>query len=318
MKHPWKPTLLLLLLFISAQLIGVIVVNEYVDIDLSHKSGKTVKNNEVYRMAGVEPPEVENESFTFVYVLAAVFIGTILVLLIIKFRKGTLWKIWYLLAVFFSLRIALSPFVFKLFNMFGLRGAAFVTTIFVIMISVLKVFKSNPLIHNFTEILMYGGIAALLVPVINMFSAVALLLAISIYDAYAVWKSKHMITMAEFQKTTNLFAGLTIPYAKAKTIKAKTIKKQKKSERSKPAPIKKQIRTHSAILGGGDIAFPLLFSGVTIKLLGSLVPSLIITATTSIALLLLLIKSEKGKFYPAMPFLSAGCFAGLLVSLLLF
>ncbi len=39
----------------------------------------------------------------------------------------------------------------------------------------------------------------------------------------------------------------------------------------------------------------------------------IISITTAIALFILLIKAQKGKFYPAMPFISAGSVAGYLI-----
>ena len=46
--------------------------------------------------------------------------------------------------------------------------------------------------------------------------------------------------------------------------------------------------------------------------------TLIIPVVTSIALLLLFLKSEKGKFYPAMPFLTAGCLVGFGIVYLIF
>ena len=104
---------------------------------------------------------------------------------------------------------------------------------------------------------------------------------------YAVWKSKHMIKMAKFQTESRLFAGLLIPYGKNKT----------------------------AILGGGDLGFPLIFTGVMYKTIG--LESLLIILTTTIALFLLLYKSEKNKYYPAMPFISMGCLMGYLLTLLI-
>jgi len=41
---------------------------------------------------------------------------------------------------------------------------------------------------------------------------------------------------------------------------------------------------------------------------------LIISVGATIALSLLFYFSEKGKFYPAMPFISMGCFAALLIA----
>jgi len=44
---------------------------------------------------------------------------------------------------------------------------------------------------------------------------------------------------------------------------------------------------------------------------------LLIPILCSIALTLLLLKGKKKKFYPAMPFLSIGCFVGFLVLILI-
>ena len=132
---------------------------------------------------------------------------------------------------------------------------------------------------------------------------------------YAVWKSKHMVKMATFMTENKLFAGLFVQYESAK----------KKIKKTKKVTIKKTIQVKSAILGGGDIAFPLLFSitvleslivntGVT-KLV-ALSQTLIITLFVTISLLLLFLKSKKDKFYPAMPFLTAGCLIGYAILML--
>ena len=73
--------------------------------------------------------------------------------------------------------------------------------------------------------------------------------------------------------------------------------------------ITKVTEVKTAILGGGDIGFPLLFAGVVMKTVG-FTKVLIIPVVVSISLFILLYFAEKNKFYPAMPFLSAGCFLG--------
>jgi len=78
----------------------------------------------------------------------------------------------------------------------------------------------------------------------------------------------------------------------------------------------KKVKVNLAILGGGDVAFPLIFAGVILNKYG-MTDALITIAFTSIALLLLFTFSKKGKFYPAMPFLTAGCLVGFLISLVI-
>ena len=66
----------------------------------------------------------------------------------------------------------------------------------------------------------------------------------------------------------------------------------------------------TAILGGGDIGFPLIFAGVVMKELG-IWQSMIIPFFALMGLAFLLWRSDEKKFYPAMPFIGAGCFIGL-------
>jgi len=180
---------------------------------------------------------------------------------------------------------------------FGAFLPGVIAFILAVLLAAYKIFRPNIYIHNLTEMFIYGGIAAIFVPVLNVASAAVLLILISIYDAYAVWKSKHMIKLAKFQTQSKVFAGLFIPYMK----KTKT--------KPKAAKIVKQKKIKTAILGGGDIAFPLLFAGAVLKTTPFLT-TLIIPVAVTTSLLFLFLKSEKGKFYPAMPFLSVGCFVG--------
>ena len=102
-----------------------------------------------------------------------------------------------------------------------------------------------------------------------------------------------MIKMAKFQSKAKLFAGLFIPYKLSKT--------KKKSK-----------KTSIAILGGGDMAFPLIFAGVAMKSLGFLKANMI-PLFAAAALTTLFFMAKKKKFYPAMPFVTAGCFIGYFI-----
>lgn len=110
---------------------------------------------------------------------------------------------------------------------------------------------------------------------------------------WAVWKSKHMIKLAKFQTKSKLFAGLHLPY------------KEKN-------PNLQHQDNKVAIIGGGDIGFPLLFSGVILKTF-DFKSALIVAFFITFSLVYLLAYSKKNKFYPAMPYLTTGCFIGYFV-----
>ncbi|MBN1157379.1 hypothetical protein JXA85_07175 [Candidatus Woesearchaeota archaeon] len=315
MKHTLRITFFLIAIFILAQLMGILIVGQYVDVKKSAETGITQLNKQEYI---IEPPRLQNESMSFVYISIAIIIGTLLVLLIIRFRKRRVWKAWYFMSVVICLMMAFSPFVRKIINSFFpsiINYYANISLGLALILGIWKISRPNPIIHNLTEIFIYGGIAALLVPIINLFSGIALLIVISLYDMYAVWKSKHMVTMAKFQSNEKVFAGLFIPYARTE----KPGKKMKKDE----TPVRKSIikektisEPSNAILGGGDIAFPLLFSSAVLKTTGLYLDAILITIFSATALFTLLYFSKKDRFYPAMPFISLGCFLGFLVSLI--
>src|SRR3989338_4462927 len=300
MKHDLRVTLVLVGLFLAVQLIGLGTVNSYIKVEKDINGTITIEHPDTVICP---QPEIERKEFSFIPVVIAILVGTALVFLLIRFRLQRVWKYWFLFAVW----ITMSVF-------FGVYIAKYIAITIGLVLALMKIFKPNVFIHNITEIFVYSGITILLLPLLNIVSGFLILFFISIYDMYAVWKSKHMIKLAKFQTKNKIFAGLFIPYKKEKRAKKEI----------KPKLVKSKGKI--AILGGGDLAFPLIFSAAVMEnliLVKGIVKSiafletLIITLFVSIALLLLFFKGKKDRFYPAMPFLSIGCAIGYLVILLI-
>lgn len=94
-----------------------------------------------------------------------------------------------------------------------------------------------------------------------------------------------MVALAKVQGKNKLFAGLVVPNKK-----------------------------NVAILGGGDIGFPLIFAGVVMVQLGLGLfdwRTYLVPLCTAGMLFALFVFGERKKFYPAMPYLTLGCFLGL-------
>jgi len=297
MKHTLSITFLLVSIFLITQVIGLSITNEYIDHQTTIETKKVTFEDLPYNL---ERPEIE-ESTSYIWMIAAILIGTVLMLILMKFRKMGLWKLWFFIAVFSTMAIAFSAFIPQT-----------IAAILALILALMKIYKPTTLIQNLTEIFIYGGLAAIFVPVINIFAAFMLLILISIYDIIAVRHTKHMVKLAKFQTKSKIFAGLLIPYGR------------KKGKAKEKGIIEKKGVGKIAVLGGGDIGLPLIFAGVVMKdlmlsnpeIIGFL-KTLIIPLFVSIALLYLLTSAKKDKFYPAMPYLTAGCFIGYFVVLLL-
>jgi len=293
MKHSLKITIILLSAFLVAQFIGIGVIYNYIDHAKSAEVGETVFKE---LPIGERPPLDENTSY--VPIIIAILIGTGLMLILIKYKLTWIWKVWFLLAVIMTLTVSFGAFI-----------DITIASILAILLGIWKIFRPNFYVHTFTELFVYGGLSAIFVPLLNLTSVIILMILIAAYDAYAVWKSKHMVTLAKSQTESKVFAGLMIPYNLTGG-KSKIHKKTKFGRKFKKKTKKIPTKIKTAILGGGDIGFPLIFAGVVLKEIG-LWQSLVIPFFAALGLGYLLWKSEDGKFYPAMLFISAGCLIGL-------
>ena len=197
MKHNLNVTIILIAIFIITQIVGLTLIN--LDIKSVQNVNGTITIN--HQETAIGPRPQTEGAGSFIYLSGAVFIGTILVLILIRYKKRNLWKTWFFLAVVLSITIALGTFLSKTLAL-----------ILAIIFAIMKLYKPNILTHNLSEVLIYSGIAVLIVPILDIFWVTMLLIIISFYDMFAVWKSKHMIKMAEFQTKSNVFAGIMIPY----------------------------------------------------------------------------------------------------------
>lgn len=223
---------------------------------------------------------------------------------LMKFRAEIFLRLWFFLVVAIALAITLNTISL----IFG--WPTIIALIVALPLSFLKVFKRNIIIHNITELAIYPGIAAIFVPLLNIWVTVILLIIISIYDMLAVWKFGFMQKMAKYQiQKVRVFSGFFVPYLGKK-------QKQELSKLPKSKLKNKKVRVSVAILGGGDVVFPIILAGTVLIQLG-IIQAIIISIGATLSLAALFLFSQKGKAYPAMPFITVGCFIALTIAYLI-
>ena len=309
MKHEVKITAILLGMFIITQLIGLLVIDAY-----TPKTDINPTANNATIPYGMQPPEAPAE-ISLGSIAVSLAIAIFIFFLLMKIKARSLIKIWFTTVVFLTVSIALTALMTKMFPQSAIKLEV-IALILAVPLTFYKIFKRNFIVHNATELLIYPGLAAMFVPILNVWTTLVLLLAISVYDMWAVWKSKLMVNLAKYQiQQIKVFTGFLVPYMpKKEALKLKAAQRIK-TQKSKTKALKK-IKISLALLGGGDVAFPLIFTGVIYRAAG-LIPALMIIAGSTIALMLLFMYSKKGKFYPAMPFITAGCIIAWLLTLIL-
>src|SRR3989338_6610938 len=147
MKHSFVVVIIILCLFLISQIVGLLVTREYIDFSASEKEGLIVwKSLPAIGSLSFERPEISSGAVPW-YVLFGVFVGTFLVFLLVRFRQLWLWKLWFFLAMFLCMYISFFAF---------LNGNIAIVVAFVA--AFLKVFRPSLILHNLTEMFVYGGL----------------------------------------------------------------------------------------------------------------------------------------------------------------
>ena len=224
---------------------------------------------------GLEPIEMEPGISPWFFIGLIVFFSGLMFLFMRKFKFNIIMKFWFFAVVLICMSISLSAFISS--------GIAFLVAL---SLAILKFKEFDVYIHNLGEILVYGGIVVIFAPIFNLYAIVILLILISLYDYIAVFVTKHMIALAEMQQNLGIFSGFVVIN-----------------------------KGEAAVLGGGDIAFSLLFAAVVLRDFG-MINAIFSVLGAALLISILMVIGKKKKFYPAMPFVTAGCILGFLISIL--
>ena len=343
MKHKLKIAIFLILIFLASQLIGLAVTASYQKNFLKKETpavlpqpqpvtniSETPQISNISVVSEIIPEKIEVKTkFDVLRILISFVIGLVLatIIFIILMHVGVIrfMRFWLFFVVVIGLFISLSllfyeefPFQIKIGKV-SFSVSELFAFLLAIALAYFKVYKANIIVHNITELLIYPGIVILFLPLLNVIIVIVLLFLLSVYDFVAVFKTKHMQKMAKFMiKDVKGFSGVMIPYLsvkeKEKLIKLRAMQMTEKKPKAKKKKIK--IKVNLAVLGGGDIAFPMLFSSI-VFVTHTIYHSLFIILFSTIALTFLLLFGKRGEAYPALPPLAVGGLIGFLLSLLI-
>ncbi|MFW6130809.1 MAG: presenilin family intramembrane aspartyl protease [Atribacterota bacterium] len=279
----WKEVLL----FVFTQVLGILVA-----IRLS-KFLKDLK---------LEPEPVSIVDFLIYFVII-----TLAVLIFLKISKkgtGLALQIFFVLAVFSGLDILFGAF-------FGEPIAVVLSACLII----LRFIQPTVLIHNLIVIGGLAGIGGMLGLTLLPRDAIILLVILAIYDVIAVYKTKHMVKMAEAMIKKRVILGIIVP-GKINQFRA-SMSDVEKNKIPVQRILKPGKRSQFMILGGGDLALPLLLiSSVAGQ---SIIQAIIVLIFAVFGLLVMhfMFIKLKSKPMPALPPLAIFSILGYLVSSLL-
>jgi presenilin-like A22 family membrane protease len=248
-----------------------------------------------------DPTQVSNSIYYIIMILAF----TLVVLIAIK--KNMKW----IISLFIYLAI-LSTLYYVFFALFSLIPSL---AGFEDILSVLISTGLTVLLYKYPEwyiidilgVCIAGGVSALIGISLSIIPVVILLILLAVYDAISVYKTKHMITMAEGIMDLKLPILFIIPKHPGYSFIKETFKEGEKRE--------------AFFMGLGDAVMPTLLvvsANVFIENGGFSYPVLGAILGTLAGHILLSIVVMKGKPQAGLPFLNTGAilgfFAGVLIS----
>jgi len=233
------------------------------------------------------------------YPLDALMFGAIIIItLAVPFLSGTrpvnLWKLYFFFIMLLCLTLVAGLFINK-----------YLAVLAAAVLSIAAVYRQNIIFHNITEIIMPGGIIVVFLPLLDMLGlftvavSAGFLIFLSIFDAILVLREESGKEFAMFLSKSQVAAGPVIPV--------------KKGEGAYSA----MLSGRNSFIGLSDLIAPLFFTSTVFKELAwggtvglAFLKVIIIPVCAALALFLLAAKGERRTFYPAMPFLTSGCFLG--------
>jgi len=248
-----------------------------------------LKLEEILKIQKISLPRISFLEFFLYFSIATLLLLFILYSPKINKKKKIILRIIFLAAVFSSGFTSLSLWVGDVTSL-----------IVMVILIVFWLRKPTVFIHNLLVILGIAGIGSLLGVRFEPLTLALLLICFSIYDFIAVYKTKHMVKMAQEMVETGTILALIIP--------PDILGFRENLNEVKPGG-------RFFILGGGDIAFPLLL--VTSLISQGILDSVVVAIFALFGLLVsfsLFLSQKQRQPIPALPPIALFSIIGFIIT----
>ena len=261
---------------------------------------------EKFERLGVRAFENPDDPANIVYFIATLLIITALIIIIAKLWKKEAIQVFVLLAI-----------IATIFTLFQALFYGFVTNIIadalslaisVALIVLLLAYPEWYIIDLSATILSIGAVTIFGIS-ISPYLVIPLLIVLALYDAISVYKTKHMIDLADTIVDLKLPVLFIIPY------------KIRYRFRKQVGGLKKQVKRKerdALFVGVGDVVIPGILVISVYSFTSSLEISLSVVAGIIAGFICLMVFPSKDKPHAGLPFLNTGAIIGYILSSLIF
>lgn len=259
-----------------------------------------------FEEAGAVAFENPSDPFNLAYFFFILLVFTAIILLIIKLRKKQALRIIFLGATAVLSVYVLYPILIILVADALLSLGMSIIAAIILLLALIK--KPEWYVINAIAFLTCVGAIAMIGISLDISIVIALLIGMAAYDAFAVYKTKHMIDLADNVMDLKLPVMFVIPKKRDYSLLKET-----KSLKEK---LKDSEEREAFFLGVGDVVFPGIlavaaFHNLTIN---GLIMALSVLAGTLLGFMALMLNVVKGKPQAGLPFLCSGAIIGYLLA----
>ena len=277
-----------------------------------------------FEAAGLRPAfEDPDDPFNIVFIVVIMLIFTLAILLIAKYWKKQLIQVIILGAIGYTAAYVFYPLLtlllpssasayFSLTEELNLVISA--STILAILFAaflVIVLFKYPEwYIIDICGVIIGTGAIAIFGMSLGVLLVIILLIGLAIYDAISVYKTKHMIDLADTVMDLKLPVLLVVPKIRRYSLIKETKSLKEKLEEGK--------ERDAFFMGLGDVVMPgILVAAVYNNIEGGLLIALSVIIGTLVGFTLLMTLVIKGKPQAGLPLLCGGAIAGYIISSLI-
>ena len=254
--------------------------------------------------AGAFPNPSDPLNIVFFVIVLLVF--TAIILIIIRFGKKKALR-WIFLGAFTLLAFYV---LYPLLIIFVVNDVAalVLSMLCTALLLVLLIKKSEWYVVDAAAMLIGVGAVAIIGISLDIWLVIVLLAVMAVYDALSVYRTKHMIDLADSVMDLNLPVMFVIPKNRSYSLLEK--KKRLKEK------LKEGEEREAYFLGVGDVVFPGIlavsaFHGLTVN--GLIMAASVLTGTL-VGFVALMMYVMKGKPQAGLPFLCSGAVLGYVVA----
>jgi len=249
-----------------------------------------------------------NDPLGALYFLGIILVGTTILLLVLKYYKGDLlFRIFEVYVIFVGSMMLWQYVLFDLFNAAPFTVTEMQYLIAVLIVSAMTVIvrfvRRNFTVMNLTLAFAIAGVGGVLGSFMGFLPSLLLVLALGTYDIIAVFKTKHMIKLADQSRLRKM-----------------PVMFETSSKGIKTGP-RKGVKEEEDILGlgTGDIAIPLIFFVGVLRTFHNWIPVIgaVIGAGVGLGITIYYVTTVKRVALPALPPIIGGSVIGLGISLLI-